>query len=915
MSTPRTLDRAAGRGGRLLGRERECASARGRVEAVEVGVRQLLMIRGDEGVGKSRLLDEVLDTAVVPAGTTILRARCDPELRNVSYGVARDLLGCPSGLPGQPDAPAIMHYLYRRAADLMASGPLVLAVDDLHWSDEDSLDWLGYLIRRSWHRPLCLALTARTPLIRPITVLRGAFLGAGTTTIDLGPLPTDAVDRLVTEALGDSVDEGVLTEVRRLSGGNSLLLTRLLARLADGSAPAVGVEVVITSVVDWLLAQRPQVARVARAIAVLETGDPDLVAALSGVPTRAVSGAADLLRSAGLLVPGGDGFVHDLVREAVLTGLSGSRVVHMRTRAARLLNDAGRPAEVVASHLLRLPAPDKPWMRAVLRAAADDSARRGAPRAAARFLLPLVDAMPGDAALRAGLAGLLAHDDPSSALRHLDRALADAPDPRLRARIAVQHGKTALALQRSPDATRVLETALDALVEAAGPTPSREDRELLHHVRASLFMSAVDEKSTVRQARDRVLRLGEPAGGTPAERQLLAVLAVSDAIAGHPVERAVRRAERALLLDEAACGGWTALASAFVLDLADDTAAAVTAVDRLVTRSRAEGAAWAHRVALGTRATLLCGAGNFTSAGVDARLALKSSRHRTRRSHPVQPAVTLAHVLVREGAARRAADLLAAVEHPGLDDLLFDGHLFRMARASARAELGDAEGALADLSWCGRSLAGAGVANPVFAPWWAEAALLLADQGRTAEAEAHVEHGERLTANWDVPRARGLVLLTRAAVEKGSTAVESMTEAVRVLEASSARYDLQRAEHRLGSALLRRGDTREAREHLRRAADLATLCGAPVAAARARALLLKAGGRMRNLTGNRADILTDSERRVARLAVGGATNREIAEALFVTARTVEVHLTSAYRKLGITGRAELATVFAGGEGD
>jgi DNA-binding NarL/FixJ family response regulator len=115
----------------------------------------------------------------------------------------------------------------------------------------------------------------------------------------------------------------------------------------------------------------------------------------------------------------------------------------------------------------------------------------------------------------------------------------------------------------------------------------------------------------------------------------------------------------------------------------------------------------------------------------------------------------------------------------------------------------------------------------------------------------------------------------------------------------------------LGSALRRRGRPTDAREPLARAVELATVCGARPLAKRALDELLAAGGRrtIRGLLG--PDALTPSERRVAVLAAAGHTNKAIAQQLFVTPKTVEVHLSSAYRKLGITSRTELEAAISG----
>ena len=101
-----------------------------------------------------------------------------------------------------------------------------------------------------------------------------------------------------------------------------------------------------------------------------------------------------------------------------------------------------------------------------------------------------------------------------------------------------------------------------------------------------------------------------------------------------------------------------------------------------------------------------------------------------------------------------------------------------------------------------------------------------------------------------------------------------------------------------------------AREHLRQAVELATICGATPLAARAEKELLATGARPRRVALSGVASLTPSERRVAEMAAQGPTNREIAQALFVTQRTVEVHLTSIYRKLGISSRSQLAAALA-----
>ena len=126
---------------------------------------------------------------------------------------------------------------------------------------------------------------------------------------------------------------------------------------------------------------------------------------------------------------------------------------------------------------------------------------------------------------------------------------------------------------------------------------------------------------------------------------------------------------------------------------------------------------------------------------------------------------------------------------------------------------------------------------------------------------------------------------------------------------SPAKLEHAKARTELGAALRRANRRAAAREQLRQAVELATICGA-ASLGRAERELLATGARPRRVALSGVASLTPSERRVAEMAAEGPTNREIAQALFVTQRTVEVHLTSIYRKLGISSRSQLAAALA-----
>jgi DNA-binding CsgD family transcriptional regulator len=156
----------------------------------------------------------------------------------------------------------------------------------------------------------------------------------------------------------------------------------------------------------------------------------------------------------------------------------------------------------------------------------------------------------------------------------------------------------------------------------------------------------------------------------------------------------------------------------------------------------------------------------------------------------------------------------------------------------------------------------------------------------------------------------GLLLRTLGLVEGGSSGERLLHEAVDLLAGTRARLEHAKALVDLGAAL-RRGNRRsDSRDYLRAGLELANRLGAAGLEERARTELMAGGARPRRLTWTGVDALTPSERRVAELAADDLTNKEIAQALYVTPKTVEVHLSNAYRKLEISSRGELARALA-----
>ncbi|QHC23759.1 helix-turn-helix transcriptional regulator [Streptomyces sp. GS7] len=926
----------------LVGRVDDVRALNRLAHAARRGCARSAVVTGSTGIGKSALLHAFLSGDAC-RHATVLHGSCEEGTAGDSLGGVRTLLGptaregaaryarralVPGALAGEPPhAPAVQHAfhgLYRLAADALSRRPLVLALDDVHHCDELSLRWLDFLLRRAHALPLLVVLTQQT---EAAALAHGVPAGRAladliahhrTTTLRLRPLTETDVAEAVRRCFPEPAAPAYATGAWAVTRGNPHLLDRLLSALrAEGAGPSEGgadriagsgSRVLARWARDLLDRRPPWVGEVARAVAVLGERGADRVGPLAAVPAEVVEDALTVLREAGLLAAGGRHLMDDAVRAAVLAPLDARGLSDLRTRAALLLSDAGRPAEDVAEHLLPLPWIREPWMPGVLLEAAAQAEARGAPETAARYLYRVLEGDPGSVEVRVRLAGVLAETDPSEAIRLLRGALAPSVDVRTRARIAAQFGTTSLAAREGSAALGMLEDVLGALDAELGPDPLPADRELRTLVESVLLIVGSHGRSTIAATRKRAATMTVPEGDTPAQRQKLAAMAVLTALDGQAPEAAVQCAQRVASFSQLPLKSWSLINSAFVLGLADHTDDALHELDRLLRHGRENSAVWTYSVALATRAMLLHGLGALPEALADARTAVQISGAERWAGTVVLPRLALAGVLVDRGEAVHAEKLLTGTEPVWRDPYMWTHHRYLMVLGRTRHALGDAEGALALFRECGRSLEEAEVRNAAYLPWWAEAACVLAELGRAEEAQEPAAHGTRLARRWGTSRALGLAALARGVATPGEEGVELLGEAVRELSASPARVDHARAELVLGRSLLAADDRRAAREHLRAAADLAQRCGALALGQQARGALLAAGGRMRRMTTSPLDLLTSMERKVAGLAAGGAGNRSIAQSLHVTVRTVETHLTSVYRKLDIAERAQLAQV-------
>ncbi|WP_246536453.1 ATP-binding protein [Saccharopolyspora endophytica] len=928
----------------MVGRSRECAALADGLAEARSGRARCVVVRGASGAGKTRLLSGVRQHEWA-RGCTVLRARCS-EVDSPSDFHAVRMLFAPLELGADdvadPAVPvlfpalspeirpaadyAVLSGLHSLAADLMSSAALVLVVDDAHRCDEGSLRWLDFLLRRADDLPLLVVLGYRCDALGGAAqaAMSGIVAQRATTVIELGPLTRADVGEVVAAVFPERSDGRFVDACARVSGGNPGLLHRLLDDLvragvrpdSEGAAAVeeMGREVLADSVLSRLAGQPERVGRVAAAMALLgPAAGTESVAALAGVTRWQVAEALGVLRRCDVVAASGADFVHDTVRSAVLDALPMSEAD--RLRAARILNDAGRPAVEVADHLLSLSELNQTWMAGVLRDAAALSEQQGAPQTAVRYLRRVLDveaSEPQRIRVRADLGRVLAQLDPYAALPILRELLNKVTDPDVYVSLVLSFSMTAVTAQRHPEAVRVLGEVLAMLSTKTGWDVSPAHRELCLAVESMLLIIGAGERSTFGLVRDRIEERPLPAGSTPGERRMLAATSYVRSLRGEPSGQVVEQARAALSFQASDADPWSERCSLFALHLADVTDDLLPAAQRSVEMVKNMGARWDYSYSLSCYARVLLHLGDVREAAAEAQTAAEICAQTSGADSTAAQFTAWASTLVEQGHVERADEVLDRIDRDWFSEASLEWHYFLHTRARVRWIQGNPAAALDLLLRCGESMTDVGIGNPVFVPWRTDAAYLLAGLGRRAEAAELVERDGEAAQRWGTARAIGRQLMARGAIaEDAAHAVEWLTEAVEVLSGSPAWLEEARAQRRLGAALLRIEDVRGARKHLRRAMDLATLCGSRPIAESARALAVTAGGRVGQQLRSPVDLLTGSEQRVATMAAAGASNREIAETLFVTLRTVETHLTNAYRKLRVSRRADLATALGG----
>ena len=910
--------------------------------ALDAGTGSVVVIRGAPGIGKTRLATELRRRAEAK-GIRALTARGGEFEREFAFGCVRQLfeppdprlltgaaaLAAPVFAPAA-DTPAdptfgVLHGLYWLTVNLAESGPLLLVLDDAHWADPASLRYAAFLARRLEGLRVVLALTVRPA--EPASgedPLRALAVDPATSVLDLAPLSPGAVSQAVAARLGNRAAARLGAACHRATRGNPFLLGELLRELERAPHPpetiaALAPDRVAAAVVARLERIGEDAIALARAVAVLGDGAALAAAAqlaappgagddaaprgTAAPPAAAPAGArddatprgapaghaapraaavADALAGADILEPGRPlRFAHPIVRNAVLDDIPTAERERLHRRALALLTAAGAPAETLAAHLLALEPDGRPEAAATLREAAAGASRRGAPETALRYLeRALADVRSTDLLAEAGYAAGLVGDP--RALGWLRAAVDAGRGSDAAAEAAAAFCSAAAFAGAADEAFAVADRVLRESPAGGAPRARLES--------ASLGLGQISP-ATRRLVVHRVrANLRGAIGGAELPPALLANAAIECATAGGTAERAAALARRAIaggVIDEVgrdepgpalALG---ALIAAERLEEAERLAGEAIAV------ARARGTLRYYAAGVALRAWARVRSGRLGDVRADAELYPELPK----------PAVTDlmiagAHIqaLIDVGELDEAAAVAARTDP--VDRGLTVHQRFAEGLALLRLAQGDPRGALAVARGVADWEAGTGQAGGTWVAWRCHAALAHAALGEPEAAAALAREQVALARRFGAPGQLGAALRVLAAVT-GEDA--PLREACELLARSPLRVEHARALIELGG-----------RERLREGLELAQRCGATALAAHALDALVATGARPRRRAVTQADALTPSERRVAELAAGGMSNKEIAQALFVTVNTVETHLRRSYRKLGISSRAQLA---------
>jgi len=932
--------------GFLLERETELEAIDEALGAAGRASGRLLLVEGHAGVGKTSLLDAAVAQAR-ERRITVLYARASELETDFAFGIAlqlfepllagaddetRDRLLAGSAELAGPllERPAswggdvaderfysVMHGLFWLLSNLADGDPVLITIDDAHWADRASLRLMLYLLQRL--DDMAVAILAARRLGEPGAPddLLGQ-IAAHVTTRRLRPraLSRAGAHRMVLAAMPAA--EAVFSDACwRMTEGNVFLLGELIAAVRAeqweptlANAPRIGTlapEPVLRAVAVRLMRLSDDAAGIARAVAVLgEDAALRHVASLTEREPDRVAAAVDALAASDILRPAGPGtlaFAHPLLASAVYADVGTGERAALHRRAAEILRDEDVAVQRVAAHLLQSPGSGEACVVEVLCAAAQEALSQGAPESAVSYLRRALDEPP-DHDVRPAVLRRLGVSEAATglptAVQRLHEALDATGDHDNRAQTLLALGRTLSAAGRHAEAL----AAFDEITTI----PGGGDRQVVGQARADALTLGLLDSERRAGLLDSPLELAERSAEGKARRMLLAAGCLTHGVRGDPREEIVALAERALdgaqLAEEAADS--TALYGVVATLYAyDELAWNDRVLTAAMSQSQTRGSVMAFASASLWRSTSRWAQGRLVEALADAEQAVDAERYGWRQFLPVAYGT-----LIGLHLDRGETDAAARVSRH--DPAAFGGSLMLAPWHEALGRLALVErrerDALAHFeAW--RDVV-SDVRNPAFFAGWRSAmSRALTALGRPDEARGLAAEEVALAERCGAPRALSIALRGQAHAEAqddldGPTAL--LERAVQTAAGSEARLEHCHALLELGAMLRRVGRRSDAGRALGEALALARACGALGLEEIALEELEVAGTRVQRAARRGVDALSPSERRVVALAIEGLTNRQIAEALFVTRKAVEWHLGNTYRKLDVRSRGELA---------
>jgi DNA-binding CsgD family transcriptional regulator len=908
----------------LVGRQGELAVLNETVRSLPGGGR-LLVVEGEAGIGKSRLIEAAAQLGR-DAGLTVLSSRAEQLEMHRPFGAIIDCLGR-GRLDDRWDAWElgldragerlfqVAESMIECLETLCVDTSVIVAIEDLHWADTGTLGVLGRVAAEIEQFPAALVVSMRPlPRSQQLERLLSVFAARGSASLRVGPLDQRSCEELLESLVGLSPGQRLIRQAGR-AGGNPLFLCELVGALvADGGivqgedaaelasdAPAPSLPLTILHRLSFAPPDLLELLGLASVLGVSFAAED-----LALLARRPVSSLVSPLRSAllaGLLAERGErlSFAHELVRDALYYDLPLTVRRGLHAEFASALAATGRPPAQAADHVIRAAAPGDERAIASIIAVARDLVGR-APGPAASMHARAIELSASPVAMR----------------EQLLPELADALIAAGQLGEGEQACREALARDLNPDRAGQLRLHLMFLLLRQGRT-----REAIREGEECLAQGVVEGRDRERISSLMSMALVFSGDVEPAVRAARAVLDTSQdelarALATNTLTSAAERrgayAEAAELIapsvrwadghgSRAAFDARPHMILSLLLIRLDRFDEAQATIHRGRHSAESLGIADALPVFCYQQALL-----DFWRGELDDALAeldtwsllveqMELGWHLPAESLRALIAIHRDDLI---GAGRHVEAAGREAEQGGTPHGL---DLMTLARARLLEATGDSRGALAAIASAvaASSVAGTITFLPVLGPELARLAAAVGDPGQAAPAVYGLDEVARLN-----PGARSLQAYALAGHGLLDGDQDALTAAAGILR------DCGRAleEARVAEAAAAMS-TAKARELLESARQIYHDCRAPRDLARVEAALRALGVR-RGVAGARGrpdhgwQSLTDTELKVVRLVAERLTNPEIAERMFISRRTVQTHVSHALAKLGVATRRELA---------